>query len=283
MRFFLLFLVPLISKGLLAQIPNPSFENWDSIQTGANGWISPIGWTTNYTGSNFATNPVTKNSDAYAGVAAAKLSVESLKNSTTNACGQLHSMLFKVNAKVTALHVWYKGSLYLGDVAFIDINSPGGEIAVDSIFSSSPTAYTEVIVNFPKTVLPSDSLAIHFVVLNKKHNLIGLSGATELLIDDLYFDSLATSVPERTAITSFQQYPNPTSEKIQLNYSLNKESDVKIQLSDITGKATRQYLNETQAAGNYKLIENVADLRSGLYFLEMNAGSNVMCKKIMIE
>lgn len=83
----------------------------------------------------------------------------------------------------------------------------------------------------------------------------------------------------------FQVYPNPiTDKRVNINYSISRESLVTIKLMDILGNEVGTLVNERKASGEYKqgfdLDENI---RSGLYFVRIAVGNEVLTKRISIQ
>jgi hypothetical protein len=66
-----------------------------------------------------------------------------------------------------------------------------------------------------------------------------------------------------------QNYPNPFNASTSINYSLVRQSDVKISIYDILGREVKTLVNKNLTAGNYVLSFNAGDMASGLYFYSM--------------
>jgi hypothetical protein len=67
-------------------------------------------------------------------------------------------------------------------------------------------------------------------------------------------------------------YPNPVVDKFNLSYSLPKESQVSIFVSDINGKRVKKLVNEKQHPGKHLYDLNTSDLNmnaSGVYILNL--------------
>jgi hypothetical protein len=78
-----------------------------------------------------------------------------------------------------------------------------------------------------------------------------------------------TTLPLRlasTELTLFEVHPNPFSTYTTISFSLNKESDVQIELYDAAGKKLQSLLDENVPAGNYELNFNRNQLSAGIYF-----------------
>jgi TRAP-type uncharacterized transport system substrate-binding protein len=74
-------------------------------------------------------------------------------------------------------------------------------------------------------------------------------------------------------ISEVQIYPNPTSNQLTIATDLAINE---IKLIDITGKTIRSIKQDTK-------VINVADLPSGIYFIQLITNEKVITKKLVIE
>lgn len=84
-------------------------------------------------------------------------------------------------------------------------------------------------------------------------------------------------------------FPNPFNPNTYISFSLPKETNVKLEVFDITGKNVATLVNDTKPAGNYKYDFNASELSSGIYFYKLTArqagsstGSFVSTKKMIL-
>jgi len=82
-------------------------------------------------------------------------------------------------------------------------------------------------------------------------------------------------------------YPNPFNPETTISYSLKDAQDVKIEIYNVKGQLVRTLINETQAAGDHKVIWTGTDNRnrpvaSGLYYYKMTAGKYSSSKKMIL-
>lgn len=78
-------------------------------------------------------------------------------------------------------------------------------------------------------------------------------------------------------------YPNPASEKINIDYTVAHTAPVKITLVDILGKTVDVLLNETKSVGNYNNSFNLKENLSGVYFIIINTQESTSVQKVMIQ
>ena len=77
-------------------------------------------------------------------------------------------------------------------------------------------------------------------------------------------------------------YPNPFNPSTTINFSLPKNSRVKLSIYNVLGQEVAVILNKNMNSGNHKVTFNGAKLSSGLYFYKLAAGENVSIKKMML-
>ncbi len=88
------------------------------------------------------------------------------------------------------------------------------------------------------------------------------------------FNLNVTDVKEEKIVNSFkllQNYPNPFNPTTRIDYSIKKESDVKIIIYNSIGQYITTLVDKKQAAGNYSINFNGIKLASGVYFYSLSA------------
>lgn len=68
-----------------------------------------------------------------------------------------------------------------------------------------------------------------------------------------------------------QNYPNPFNPSTTIRYGIPFESEVKIEIFDITGQRVTSLVNESQKAGYYEVAFKLDGVSSGMYFYIINA------------
>jgi len=84
---------------------------------------------------------------------------------------------------------------------------------------------------------------------------------------------------------NFQVFPNPASSNVLIDYSLDDNENVSIELFDIVGKKVCDFLNKKQNSGRH--IENINlspyNLQTGVYFVKMKVGNREGNCKIIVQ
>lgn len=272
------FLLSVMSTALIAQIPNPSFENWTS--------GTPNGWyvvTANTAGS------VTQSTNAHAGSYAVQLNT--VLQSGFYFPGELWSGAgqtgyFYNTSKPVAVNGWYITNLNGGDELWLGANAKCPNDSVAGSASLFITGNTSVYKQFSlcyvyiKSCAP-DSAFISLTLYNSG----GMYHAgTYAIIDDLSFGSCATGVPQISKDVDLEAaYPNPASTTCNIIYSIPSNSTVSITLYDINGKKIEDLLGTTfQSSGRYKLPVDVSNLQNGIYIYRVVVNGASYSQKLTV-
>ena len=80
----------------------------------------------------------------------------------------------------------------------------------------------------------------------------------------------------------FQNYPNPFNPSTTINFEVAKNSHIRLQVFDATGRLIETLINEPKAAGSYSLTWDAASRASGMYFLRMTSTEGVYTRKMVL-
>ena len=79
-----------------------------------------------------------------------------------------------------------------------------------------------------------------------------------------------------------QNYPNPFNPTTTIQYSVQSPGHVSLKVFNLLGQEVETLVNENKNTGNYQVNFNASRLASGIYFLQMRAGSFVSVKKMVL-
>lgn len=79
----------------------------------------------------------------------------------------------------------------------------------------------------------------------------------------------------------FEVYPNPCSNFTHLKLVITEQRLTICDLYQISGKKIRRLLNEVKTPGEYEMEIDVSELPAGAYFIRLQAGEQVVVKKII--
>lgn len=100
--------------------------------------------------------------------------------------------------------------------------------------------------------------------------------------------SIVTSVKEivNNAIPSqfelYQNYPNPFNPSTTIKYSLPEGGNVRLTIYNMLGQEVATLINGFKSAGTYSVTWNASNLASGIYFYNLQTGSNLISKKMLL-
>lgn len=77
-------------------------------------------------------------------------------------------------------------------------------------------------------------------------------------------------------------YPNPFNPSTVINYELPQNSEVQLEVFDISGRKVRTLVDEQQPAGEHQVRFNASSLSSGVYFYRIDAGSFQKVRKMTL-
>ena len=85
-----------------------------------------------------------------------------------------------------------------------------------------------------------------------------------------------------------QNYPNPFNDFTTLTYSLEKETQVKIVIRDLSGRIVTNLLDKKQLAGEHTVNWDATNLsgnhmQSGIYFCTINMGASTSTIKLIVQ
>ena len=204
----------------------------------------------------------------------------------------------------------------LNDSIFVQISSGDTVILVDTTrwtgfgnlscvedYIPNPTSsysYTTIPSVPWLTILPSDfNIILDDTVFVEKvftSNTIGTESTHEIRTQlwgawprYIYFTlDVVTGIEEQFSknlphsVHLFQNYPNPLNRFASISYSISAPSFVSLKIYDLLGREIKTLVSEFQIKGSYSIDFDVGDLSSGLYLYQLQAGSVVKTKKMLI-
>jgi len=94
------------------------------------------------------------------------------------------------------------------------------------------------------------------------------------------------ALPETFSLA--QNYPNPFNAQTVVEYALPEQSKVRLIIYNLMGQVVRRLVDENQPAGYQRVIWNGrnefgAEVSSGVYFLQLNAGRQKFVRKMFLQ
>ncbi|MBK7855722.1 MAG: DUF4394 domain-containing protein [Bacteroidetes bacterium] len=116
-------------------------------------------------------------------------------------------------------------------------------------------------------------------------NIIGKIGFGVAVRDIALFPTavnmMRTNTEERMASNSIYEpennirlFPNPVNEATRISFSAIDGENIKINVSDISGRELKVITQQTYNGGNHQISWNATDLKAGIYFLNLYTDNN---------
>jgi len=77
-------------------------------------------------------------------------------------------------------------------------------------------------------------------------------------------------------------YPNPVADLAEIHYTLKENTNVKIHITDLSGREVAVLTNNYQVAGDHQASLDVTGMSSGIYFCRVEANGKVETRKIVV-
>ncbi len=112
------------------------------------------------------------------------------------------------------------------------------------------------------------------------------AGSDAAWVDFIKFPpvTITTGLPETYSETAngLDVYPNPASDIVYIDYSLEKSGPVSLDVYDIAGKLVKRIVQKTlTAAGIHSAVLPSENLENGIYFVRMQVGESVINQKLI--
>ena len=85
-----------------------------------------------------------------------------------------------------------------------------------------------------------------------------------------------------TGVSAFSVYPNPVSESVSVNLTLKENTDLSIEILDVTGKQVALIADVKKINGNYTKSFNTSSLPDGNYLIRLNANNKSSIEQIHV-
>lgn len=149
-------------------------------------------------------------------------------------------------------------------------DSTQGSNSWNSPISASSTSFSKVIT--------SPGLHRFYCIPHGSPGGIGMSGT-------ITANPRVTSVESRGKAFSYnlyQNYPNPFNPSTLIRFSVPENAYVVLKVFNALGSEVATLLNNNMSPGQYEVNFNGAGFTSGVYFVQMKAGSFVNIKKMIL-
>ncbi|NOR45652.1 MAG: T9SS type A sorting domain-containing protein, partial [Candidatus Delongbacteria bacterium] len=82
--------------------------------------------------------------------------------------------------------------------------------------------------------------------------------------------------------TLYQNYPNPFNPTTEIEFSLSKSSNVKLDVYNSNGEVVSSLVNNMLKKGSHNVSFNASELTGGIYFYKLNVDGRSLAKKMLL-
>jgi len=197
------------------------------------------------------------------------------------------------------LYVWRFNGTRAGRIYGVVVDSLSGELLSGAAITINEAAYSTVSDSsgiFALVALPSGPGGYTIEVelpgyVSRTFSGFILSGGDSLSLQ-VPLVPTGTSVEPSDgdlplAISLLQNYPNPFNPSTEIRYTIGEATRVRLQIYDVLGELVRDLVDEPQSAGVWSKSWDGLDNRgkrigSGMYFYRLEAGGQIMMKRMVM-
>ena len=149
-----------------------------------------------------------------------------------------------------------------------------------SVFKYNVTLTSSPVVAASGLNNPAD------IFVNKLSDTLVVPNAGNSTVS-FYFLNNPTSISSQgnlvTGFNLFQNYPNPFNPTTNIRFVIGSSSLISLSIYDITGREVKSIIdNKFYSTGSYTVSLNTDELKSGIYFYTLQAGSISETKKMIL-
>jgi photosystem II stability/assembly factor-like uncharacterized protein len=175
------------------------------------------------------------------------------------------------NVPTTALAVdpFAHGDLYAGTDLGVFLTTDGG------------LSWVLLPENLPEALIVAD------LAISPSNRTLRLASHSNGVYERPLRPSLPTAVHAQPAqvpqaVRVDPNYPNPFNPRTTIRYALVRRLHIRLEIVDLTGRIVATLANQEQEAGDYVLEFDAARLGSGVYLLQLSAGTERHTQKMML-
>ncbi len=121
------------------------------------------------------------------------------------------------------------------------------------------------------------------VMFTETREVAAGGGAPNTTRSVYYLDTSIVSIDQPSVFNSMQLFPNPANNQVRLSYELTGQATATIEIYSLVGEKVRVINQGDQAAGNYQVAINTADLSRGIYLVRLSSGEFTETRKLVLK
>jgi 5'-nucleotidase / UDP-sugar diphosphatase len=119
-------------------------------------------------------------------------------------------------------------------------------------------------------------------IVNYAGDFRKISSRTRGRLKDVSVTSVKNPVALAKDFELFQNYPNPFNQSTIINYQTSITGNIRIKVSDITGRELTTLVNERKNPGKYSVLFDAGSLSSGVYFYQLSINNERLAARKML-
>jgi hypothetical protein len=292
--FFSIICCALYSGAVMAQIPNPGFENWTTVGS----YVNPDGWgTMNNTTAVASVYTATKGTPGSPGTAYLKLTSKTVSTTVVNGIavsGVLDSITmmpksgFAFNTRPANFTGKWQHMIYGSSQGSIQVTLTRWDTGLNqrvTVATANQTlsgmAMSWANFTIPFTYTDGNNPDTCIIVLKASGS--APTNNDYLWVDNLAFSGTVTGIEKYDSfLSNMIIYPNPSTESVTLNLNLKSPQQITIEITDLTGKLIRSRNVGTLQGETIQTI-NVSGIAKGTYTMRVVGEQGIEVRKIILE
>jgi len=158
----------------------------------------------------------------------------------------------------------------------IKSSTSGVSGVVNGNFYPTASQFNQEFINL-SSVSTSPNVLFRFRLTTEN----GLSN--NFYIDDINISTVTNIANNNTSLSNLFIFPNPSDDKLFINFDLNENKNIQITLHDVLGKSVKSISNKNYTQGSQKIEIPVNDITPGIYFLTIDIDGEAINHKIIIR
>lgn len=166
---------------------------------------------------------------------------------------------------------------------------PASKMYFDFVAKDITGGFNGVAGSLPATMTAGSTYSYTFnwtipagmVTYKSRANVLLISALSGEAQNGAWVGLVPNSVKNIVDESNFSVFPNPTSNYLNLDFTVNQTSDVSVVMTDLTGKVV--YNNSLKSLnGNQGLVINTQSLTNGIYNLSLKTNEGTITRKVTI-
>ncbi len=100
-------------------------------------------------------------------------------------------------------------------------------------------------------------------------------------VDNLFIQQTPAGLEQESIVTQFTVFPNPTSGKVKIQYTLKENSKISVEINDINGKMVTSMTLGEVSSGEHLIESDLSSESAGIYFVKLKTNQGYKILKII--